>query len=323
MLPKKFTRPLVIIGSSLLIGCATSQNPNDPYEHYNRDVFTFNMVMDHYILRPVAVGYTYIPEPIRYAVSNFYNNLRDFVSLANDILQLDGTDAMQTTMRISINSTFGLLGLIDVSSSLGLPQYTNTFGNTMKTWGWQDSNYFLVPFLGPGTFRDQLGIIPDVYFNPLFWIIHDPWISYSIFAVNLIDQRSQYLGQDKLLTQTLDPYATIRDVYLQRKGAYKYPSESESNESESLDNLIDEENGAPAKTSTNSNLDNIIDEENAALTTAPVALKTGGSVKSNSSESTILSTNESVPAASSTKQPVIESSSTVITKPVAETESAV
>jgi phospholipid-binding lipoprotein MlaA len=317
MLPKKFTRPLLAISGSLLIAsCATSQNPNDPYEHYNRDVFTFNMAVDHYVLRPVAVGYTYIPEPIRYAVSNFYNNLHDFVSLANDILQLDGTDTMQTTMRIAINSTFGLLGLIDVSSSLGLPQYTNTFGNTMKTWGWQDSNYFLVPFLGPATFRDQLGIIPDVYFNPLFWIINDPWISYSIFAINLIDLRSQYLGQDKLLTQTLDPYATIRDVYLQRKGAYKYPSESQGSESESLDSLIDEENGIPSKPSSNSstNLDNIIDEENAALTMTPVALKASQSANS--------SANKIAPATFSTKQLIIESSPTVA-KPVTETESAV
>lgn len=320
MLPKKFTRPLVIIGSSLLIGCATSQNPNDPYEHYNRNVFTFNMVLDHYVLRPVAVGYTYIPEPIRYAVSNFYNNLRDFVSLANDILQLDGTDAMQTTMRISINSTFGLLGLIDVSSSLGLPQYTNTFGNTMKAWGWHDSNYFLVPFLGPATFRDQLGIIPDVYFNPLFWIIHDPWISYSIFAINLIDQRSQYLGQDNLLTQTLDPYATVRDVYLQRKGAYKYPSESQGNESESVDNLIDEENGMPTKVNTNSSLDNIIDEENAALVATPLILKNSESTI-NSESSTSLKV-KTIPAVSAS-QPAIESKVLTTTKPVAETESAV
>lgn len=318
MLSKKITGPLLAISSSLLIGCATSQNPNDPYEHYNRGVFTFNMVLDHYVLRPVAVGYTYIPEPIRYAVSNFYNNLRDFVSLANDILQLDGTDAMQTTMRISINSTFGLLGLIDVSSSLGLPQYTNTFGNTMKTWGWQDSSYFLVPFLGPGTFRDQLGIIPDVYFNPLFWIIHDPWISYSIFAINLIDQRSQYLGQDNLLTQTLDPYATIRDVYLQRKGAYKYPSESQGSESESVDNLIDEENGTPTKT--NSSLDNIIDEENAALATTPLALKASESAISSESPASVKV--KTMPAISAS-QPIVESSTEAITKPVTDTESAV
>jgi hypothetical protein len=226
----------------------------------------------------------------------------------------------QTTMRISINSTFGLLGLIDVSSSLGLPQYTNTFGNTMKAWGWQDSNYFLVPFLGPATFRDQLGIIPDVYFNPLFWIIHDPWISYSIFAINLIDQRSQYLGQDNLLTQTLDPYATVRDVYLQRKGAYKYPSESQGNESESVDNLIDEENGMPTKVNTNSSLDNIIDEENAALVATPLILKNSESTV-NPESSTSLQV-KTIPAVSAS-QPVIESKALITTTPAAETESAV
>ena len=264
---------LIILSSSALVGCASSKNPNDPYENYNRPVFEFNMTVDHYVLRPVTVGYTYIPDPIREALGNFYNNLRDFVSLANDVLQLDGIDTMQTTMRIALNSTFGILGLIDVSSSMGLPQYTNTFGNTLKRWGWTDSSYFLVPFLGPATVRDQLGIIPDVYFNPLFYIINDPWISWSIFGINLLDQRSKYLGQDELLEQTLDPYATIRDLYLQKNGAYKYATESNDNntESENIDNLISEENGEsapqikPQANNNDSEVDNLINEENLAL----------------------------------------------------------
>lgn len=264
---------LIILSSSALVGCASSKNPNDPYENYNRPVFEFNMTVDHYVLRPVTVGYTYIPDPIREALGNFYNNLRDFVSLANDILQLDGIDTMQTTMRIALNSTFGILGLIDISSSIGLPQYTNTFGNTLKRWGWTDSSYFLVPFLGPATVRDQLGIIPDVYFNPLFYIINDPWISWSIFGINLLDQRSKYLGQDELLEQTLDPYATIRDLYLQKNGAYKYATESNDNntESENIDNLISEENGEsspqikPQANNNDSEVDNLINEENLAL----------------------------------------------------------
>ena len=264
---------LIILSSSALVGCASSKNPNDPYENYNRPVFEFNMTVDHYVLRPVTVGYTYIPDPIREALGNFYNNLRDFVSLANDILQLDGIDTMQTTMRIALNSTFGILGLIDISSSIGLAQYTNTFGNTLKRWGWTDSSYFLVPFLGPATVRDQLGIIPDVYFNPLFYIINDPWISWSIFGINLLDQRSKYLGQDELLEQTLDPYATIRDLYLQKNGAYKYATESNDNntESENIDNLISEENGEsspqikPQANNNDSEVDNLINEENLAL----------------------------------------------------------
>ncbi len=265
---------LITLGCCVLAGCATSKNPNDPYENYNRPVFAFNMTVDHYVLRPVTVGYTYIPDPIREALSNFYNNLRDFVSLANDILQLDGIDTMQTTMRIALNSTFGLLGLIDVASSMGLPQYTNTFGNTLRRWGWTDSNYFLIPFMGPGTVRDQIGIAPDIYFNPLFYIINDPYISWSIFGINLLDQRSQYLGQDELLEQTLDPYATIRDLYLQKNGAYKYATESAngvSNESENIDELIDEQNGESAPHHTakpnghDAEVDNLIDEENSAV----------------------------------------------------------
>jgi len=264
---------LLILSSSVLVSCASSKNPNDPYENYNRPVFEFNMTVDHYVLRPVTVGYTYIPDPIREALGNFYNNLRDFVSLANDILQLDGIDTMQTTMRIALNSTFGILGLIDISSSIGLPQYTNTFGNTLKRWGWTDSSYFLVPFLGPATVRDQLGIIPDVYFNPLFYIINDPSISWSIFGINLLDQRSKYLGQDELLEQTLDPYATIRDLYLQKNGAYKYATESNDNntESENIDNLISEENGEsapqikPQANNNDSEVDNLINEENLAI----------------------------------------------------------
>lgn len=262
---------LITLSCCALAGCATSKNPNDPYENYNRPIFAFNMTVDHYVLRPVTVGYTYIPDPIREAFGNFYNNLRDFVSLANDILQLDGIDTMQTTMRIAINSTFGILGLIDVASSMGLPQYTNTFGNTLRRWGWTDSNYFLIPFMGPGTVRDQIGIAPDIYFNPLFYLINDPYISGSIFGINLLDQRSKYLGQDELLEQTLDPYATIRDLYLQKNGTYKYATESvdsNANESDNIDDLIDEQNGEStphhtAKPNGNdAEVDSLIAEEN-------------------------------------------------------------
>lgn len=245
----KFLNQCLLVVSIFMSGCATSSNPNDPYETYNRKVFAFNMTMDEYILRPTTVGYTsYVPEPIQYAAGNFYSNLRDFVSLGNDVLQLDGLNTMQTFMRICINSTFGILGLIDIATSLGLPEYKNDFGTTLKTWGWTDSSYFLVPFMGPGTVRDQIGIVPDVYFNPVFWVIHDDWISYSLFGIGQLDNRAKYLGQDELLTHTLDPYATVRDFYLQNKGIYIYPTESEGSIDEELfgeseSSFITEESG--------------------------------------------------------------------------------
>lgn len=260
---------LAVFAATLIASCATSQNPNDPYEVVNRKIFIANMTADHFILRPIAIGYTYVPEPLRDAVSNFYNNLRDFVTLANDILQLNGSDTMHNTMRIAINSTFGILGLIDVSSSMGLPQTQTSFGETFKRWGWTNSSYIVLPFFGSTTFRDGLGFVPDLYFNPLFWITTDAWFSWGIFGLNLINKRAMLLDQEKLLMSSLDPYATIRDIYLQKNGEYIYPQESGTmeSESESLDELIDEENGeSTPKTrrvsSQSSQIDELIDEEN-------------------------------------------------------------
>jgi len=280
-----------ILATISIYGCATSQNPNDPYEAVNRKIFIANMTADHFILRPIAVGYTYVPEPIRDAISNFYNNLRDFVTLGNDVLQLNGSDAMHNTMRIAINSTFGILGLIDVSSSMGLPQTKTSFGDTFKRWGWTNSSYIVIPFFGPATFRDGLGFIPDLYFNPLFWITSDAWFSWSIFGLNLINQRSQVLDQEKLLMSSLDPYATIRDIYLQKNGEYKYPTESATDtNSESIDELIDEENGESApkikRSKQGSEIDNLIDEENQSLSAATAAAATVTVKNASSNEST-------------------------------------
>jgi phospholipid-binding lipoprotein MlaA len=215
-------------------------NPIDPYENFNRNSFRMNQTLDRNFVRPTTVWYiTYIPLPVRAGVQNFFNNLRDFVTLGNDVLQLNSYRGVKDTARICINSTVGILGLIDVSSHLGLPEHINTFGHTMQFYGWEHSSYYMIPFLGPSTVRDAIGMIPDLIFNPTWWFNY-PYSNYvatGLFAVNNIDQRSKFLSFDQTLQTSIDPYATVRDFYLQSSG--NLPAVESSNEIK-IDSLLDD-----------------------------------------------------------------------------------
>ncbi len=232
-----------------------SQPPIDRFESYNRNTYKFNDTLDRNVVRPAAVGYvTYVPDPLRIIIQNFFNNLRDCVTLGNDILQLNGEDSMHNLMRISINSTFGLLGIIDVSSSMGLKRHTNTFGKTLQVYGWKHSSYFIIPILGPSTVRDAVGMIPDTFFNPTWWIIPNQYsyISVGLFVVNGIDQRAKLLDYDQLLYDSIDPYSTMRDLYLQSSGEV-VPTDN-SNNNLDIDSIIDDtsqESGTSSKTTPN------------------------------------------------------------------------
>ncbi|MBP9742477.1 MAG: VacJ family lipoprotein [Burkholderiales bacterium] len=222
----------------------------DRFESYNREVYRINDTLDKHIVRPAAVGYTtYVPSTVRLGIQNFFNNLRDFITLGNDILQLSGQAAMHNVMRIAINSTFGIVGLIDVSSSLGLMQHTNTFGQTLKTYGWKHSSYFVIPILGPSTVRDAVGIIPDTVFNPTWWLIPSQYdyISVGLFVINGIDSRAKYLEFDQILDTSIDPYATLRDTYLQAHGESVPENANGMNNDVSIDSLIGDDTSDTAK----------------------------------------------------------------------------
>ena len=176
---------------------------------------------------------------------------------------------MHNIMRISINSTIGILGMIDISSSMGLKQHTNTFGKTMQTYGWTHSSYFVIPGLGPSTVRDSLGMIPDALFNPTWWIFSDPYISVGLFAVDAIDKRSKYLDYDQILYTSIDPYTTMRDAYLQSSGE-KVPTDT-SNSNLDINSIIDDDSGTPTPTT------------NGESKTKPAA-DTGGVIKAKPSQ---------------------------------------
>src|SRR6201995_3060302 len=165
--------PALAVGL-FLSGCGTpsaeSLAQNDPWEKTNRDIFDFDVRVDHAVARPIAKGYKeVVPEPVRDGIHNALTNLNSPVVLANDVLQGDGDKAANTAGRIVINSTVGIGGLIDVASKIGIPGHDNDFGITLGKNNIAEGSYLVLPFAGPQPPRDLLGTGVDVAFDPLTW----------------------------------------------------------------------------------------------------------------------------------------------------------
>ncbi|PXX79482.1 phospholipid-binding lipoprotein MlaA [Rivihabitans pingtungensis] len=249
--PRRARRVLpALLAVSLLAGCAaaTPQNRFDPYEAANRKVHAFNDVVDRAALQPLARGYRAVtPEPARAAVSNVFGNLEDVVSVVNHLLQGQFARASSDLMRVALNSTLGLGGLIDIATPAGLPSYKTGFGETLGRWGYQNSAYVVLPLLGPSTVRDTVGRAADIASNPRTYLLPEPADANVATGVNLLSQRANALElTDAADEAALDKYSFTRDAYLQyrrtRIGAADSPA---MNDEPSIDALVPPE--APAK----------------------------------------------------------------------------
>ena len=163
------TRLGLVLGGLVLGGCATNldANPKDPWEPMNRKVFEINDSVDQAVVRPVAVAYKdYTPDIAQKGVNNFFGNLRDFWSAVNSALQLKVRETAELTGRVLVNSTVGLLGLIDVATPLNLNKHKEDFGKTLGYWGMPSGPYLVLPFFGPSTLRDASGFVVDLELNP-------------------------------------------------------------------------------------------------------------------------------------------------------------
>jgi phospholipid-binding lipoprotein MlaA len=210
-----------------LSACSTpspeSLAQNDPWEKTNRDVFDFDVRMDHAVARPIAQGYrAVLPEPVRDGIHNALNNLNSPVVLANDVLQGDGDKAVNTTGRLLINSTVGLGGLIDVASKIGIPDHDNDFGITLGKNGIAEGSYLVLPFAGPLPPRDLLGVGVDQAFDPLTYVrFHgkDTWMVVR-FGIGILDLRASNLDAVETIERSsIDFYATTRNLYRQNRNA--------------------------------------------------------------------------------------------------------
>lgn len=203
----------------LLSGCASigAGHPSDPLETVNRKVNVFNEEFDKAVAKPVAKGYRVVtPDPLDRGVTNFFNNLADVPSAANNLFQLKPLRALNDIGRVCINSTIGLLGLFDVASDMGMPSYKEDMGQTLGYWGVSDNPYLVIPFLGPSTLRDFIGTMGDIFLNPVSY--SSQGVYWGLVALNLVDRRADLIEAGDVLDEAaVDRYSFMREFYLQKR----------------------------------------------------------------------------------------------------------
>lgn len=212
----------LIYAMSLALGAmalpAAAQSA-DPAERFNRAMYAFNDGLDRAALKPLAQGYAaVVPLPARVGFGNFVNNFRDIPTALNNLLQGKFGQAASDVGRIALNSTFGILGVIDVASEFGLERHNEDFGQTLGWWGVPSGPYLVLPLFGPSTVRDAAALPVDYYSGGRHLVIDSVAVRNSITGLELVNDRANLLDTEKALDEAaLDKYVFIRNFYLQRR----------------------------------------------------------------------------------------------------------
>lgn len=219
----------VIVAAFLLGGCAgnapkqnsasssAEDSPEDPLEPLNRSIYEINRTLDRYTLKPVASGYRqFLPAALRSGIDNFFVNLRSPWNSINNLLQGDGIESLHEAGRFLANSTFGIGGLVDVATDMGLERHKEDFGQTLAVWGVPKGPYVVIPFFGPSTLRDGLAMPLDFMADPLVWYENSA-VRDKLYVLRIINLRERYLDAEELLDDSFDPYIRLREAYLQNR----------------------------------------------------------------------------------------------------------
>ena len=214
---------MLLLGALLVMalqGCATvkSADARDPWESMNRSVYNFNDAVDAIAVQPVARVYdTVVPKFVQTGVHNFFGNLGDVWSMANSVLQLKGQHAAESFMRVSVNTFFGLGGVLDIATEMRLDRHKEDFGQTLGFWGVKPGPYVVLPIFGPSTLRDTVAFPVDYKGDPIRQI-NDDATRYGLVTLRVTDVRVGLLqAVDTLKEASLDPYTFVRDAYLQKR----------------------------------------------------------------------------------------------------------
>lgn len=209
---------MVAAGAALLLSGCASTNPRDPFEKFNRAMFSFNDTVDRTALKPVATAYKKVtPSFVQTGVNNFFGNLSDLWSSLNNFAQFKGQDGFSDLTRFAVNSTMGLAGVLDIATPAGLRKHNEDLGQTLGYWGVPAGPYVMLPLLGPSTVRDTAALPGDWWGDAWTHVNDVPWRNGGI-VLRAVDDRASVLDASTLLEEAaLDRYEFLRDGYLQRR----------------------------------------------------------------------------------------------------------
>ncbi|MDP2164941.1 MAG: VacJ family lipoprotein [Hydrogenophaga sp.] len=214
---------------TLVAGCATGPdaNPQDPLEPFNRNMSEFNESVDAMVLKPVATVYRDVtPDLVRTGVSNFFANLGDVWSFINATLQLRPREASENFLRFGVNTAFGMGGVLDIASEMGIERTRLDFGQTLGRWGVPPGPYLVLPIFGPSSIRDAAGFGVEAR-GDLVQGIDNTGTRNALTVLRAVETRANLLRATSMLEgAALDKYSFTRDVYLRRRQSQ-------------IDNLID------------------------------------------------------------------------------------
>jgi phospholipid-binding lipoprotein MlaA len=230
---------------------AMGQNPADPWEAFNRKVFAFNDAIDEAVLKPVAEGYRkVVPQLVRTGIDNFFGNLGDVWSAANHLLQGKVFSGLDMGMRVLANTTFGLGGILDPATEIGLERRSEDFGQTLGRWGIGPGPYVVLPLWGPRNVRDTAGLVVDRQADGVQLAPTDAGL-YALTALNIVHTRANLLGTTQLLGQVaLDRYSFVRDGYLARRQDAVYDGAPPAEKFEDFADEPEPKDGSKAKPAT-------------------------------------------------------------------------
>jgi len=245
----RLRRATLIAAAAGLAGCAVGPTKDDPFEPWNRNMYGVHEVIDGNVIKPLAEAYVKAtPEPIRTGVSNFFGNLDDVFTGINNVLEGRDKQAGDDFGRVLLNSTFGMLGILDLASMMGINKDRKDFGITFGKWGVPPGPYLFVPLFGPTTLRDGTGSLVRLFIGPVGFIPDVP-LRNSNYGLGYMDLRAQQLSAESVIsTAAIDRYRFLRNAYLKNRRYEIYDGHPPPEEDEEDIGAAPAEGAAPAPT---------------------------------------------------------------------------